>query len=58
MAIDPVTIDGRPTFFRTWIGEKAEDDVDARVSLDTLLTVNPASVFNGRVGSAEVRVIL
>lgn len=54
---DPRMIDGRPTYFKTWIDNKAEDDVDHRISNDVLLVANPSSILNARVGGTEVRIL-
>lgn len=55
--IEARAIDGRPTYFKTWIEEKAVDDVDKRMSNELLLSVSPALVFNARAGGAEVRIL-
>jgi hypothetical protein len=49
-------VDGKPTYFKTWISEKAEDDQDLRVDNNVLLASNPAKLFQSQVGAANVRV--
>lgn len=55
--VDPRMIDGRPTYFKTWIDTKPEDDVDFRVDNNVLLSADPTALLNSRVGSTEVRTI-
>lgn len=54
---DPRMIDGRPTYFKTWIGNQPEEDVDQRISNDVLAQSNPSAVFNANVRGTDVRVI-
>lgn len=55
--VDARMLDGKPTYFKTWIGNKQEDDEDMRVSLEALIAVHPEELRNALVGVAEVRVI-
>lgn len=48
-------IDGRPTYFTTYISDSPEEDRDLRMSNEVLLHVNPNGFLTSRVGSAEVR---
>lgn len=50
-------IDGKPTYFKTWIGPNPEDDVDYRMSNDVLAASRPDSVFGAQIGAAQVRVV-
>jgi hypothetical protein len=54
---DARLIDGRPTYFKTWISEKAEDDVDQRMDNNVFTQVNPSSLFSANVGAATVNVV-
>lgn len=55
--VDARMVDGRPTYFKTWIGVQAEDDVDLRISNDVLAGSDPNAFFNSSVGTAETRVV-
>lgn len=55
--VDPRIIDGRPTYFATWIGNTPEDDVDARMSNDELAKVFPEVLKKANLGVAAVRVV-
>lgn len=50
-------IDGKPTYFKTWISSKAEEDVDMRISADVLAQSNIENLFNSQVGAAEVVIL-
>jgi hypothetical protein len=54
---DPRIIDGKPTYFKTWISDRPEADVDMRVDNNILASVRPSEVFNANVGAANVRVL-
>jgi len=54
---DPRIIDGKPTYFKTWISNKPEEDVDMRMDNNVLGQVNPSSVFSSSVGAANVRTV-
>jgi hypothetical protein len=54
---DARMIDGRPTYFKTWISPQPEDDKDFRISLDVLVAAKPSEVFGAVVGAARVEVI-
>lgn len=47
-------IDGRPTYFKTWLSNQPSSDVDRRISNDILVDKNPDLFFKARVGGAEV----
>lgn len=53
--VDPRIIDGRPTYFRTWISDKPEEDVDMRMSNEALTKVDPTLISKANVGATEVR---
>lgn len=55
--VDARMLDGRPTYFKTWIGNKQEDDVDMRISTEALIAIHPDELRNALVGVAEVRVL-
>lgn len=55
--VKPRMIDGRPTYFKTWIDANAQDDVDMRVSADTLMMADADNVLNSQIGSAEVEIL-
>lgn len=50
-------IDGKPTFFQTYISSKPEDDLDLRVSNETLLKMDPKAFSNARVGGTSVEIL-
>jgi hypothetical protein len=50
-------IDGRLTYFATWIGKSQEDDIDERLSEEALIELNPNSVLNAQVRATEVRIL-
>jgi hypothetical protein len=54
---DPRLIDGKPTYFKTWISAQPEDDVDLRMDNNVLATVKPSAVFASNVGAANVRTL-
>lgn len=54
---DPRIVDGRPTYFKTWISNKAEDDVDMRMDNNVLAQMKPSAVFASNVQAANVRVL-
>lgn len=49
-------IDGRPTYFKTWIEDRPQDDVDMRIATDVMAAALPSSMFSSNVGAAKVRV--
>lgn len=57
VGVDPQMIDGRPTYFTTWIDSKPEEDLDQRISNDILMQTNPSAVYGSQVRRAEVRII-
>lgn len=52
---DPRLIDGKPTYFKTWISDKMEEDVDMRMDNNVLMQMNPNSIFGSAVGAARVQ---
>lgn len=50
-------IDGRPTFFKTWLAEVAEEDKDLRISTEALIQADVKVFRNTRIGGAEVTVL-
>lgn len=50
-------IDGQPTYFKTFISDTAQPDVDLRVSNDALMSARPDLLFKSRVGGTDVRII-
>lgn len=54
---DARLIDGRPTYFKTWISARPEDDVDMRMDNNVLAQMKPSAVFAGNVGAANVRTL-
>lgn len=55
--VDPQMVDGRPTYFTTWISAVPEEDVDLRVSNEALLASDPDALKRANVNRTEVRVI-
>lgn len=55
--VAPRMIDGRPTYFKTWIGRAAEADVDKRIDNDVLVDKSPGSVFGAQIGATQSRVV-
>lgn len=55
--VDPRVIDGRPTYFATWIGDKPEDDVDLRLSNDELAKSYPEMLKSANAGVSQVEVV-
>jgi hypothetical protein len=55
--VDPREVDGKPTYFKTWISDKPEEDVDARISNDVMASVNPRGFFNARISGTTVKLI-
>lgn len=53
---DARLIDGRPTYFKTWISDKPEEDKDLRMDNNVLTQMQPSSMFGANVGAASVRV--
>lgn len=47
-------IDGKPTYFKTWISDSILPDVDKRISSDVLAAHAPDIFFKSKVGAAEV----
>lgn len=56
-SVPPRMVDGKPTYFKTWIGRNPEDDADYRISNDVLAASRPDSVFGAQIGAAQVRVV-
>lgn len=54
---DPRIVDGKPTYFKTWISDKPEEDVDLRMDNNVLGTMQPSTVFATNVGAARVRTL-
>jgi hypothetical protein len=54
---DPRLIDGKPTYFKTWISDKPEEDVDMRMDNNALVQMSPNSVFGANVGAARVQTL-
>lgn len=54
---DPRIIDGRPTYFATWIGNSPEEDVDLRMSNDELAKAFPKILQRAVVNTANVQVL-
>jgi len=54
---DARLIDGRPTYFKTWISERAEDDVDMRMDNNIFVQANSNALFTANVGAANVNVV-
>ena len=50
-------IDGRPTYFKTWISDKPEDDKDLRMDNNILTQMTPNAMFGANVGAAAVNVV-
>lgn len=50
-------IDGKPTYFQTYISSRPEDDMDFRVSNETLLKMDPKAFSNTRVGATTVQIL-
>lgn len=50
-------VDGKPTYFKTWISEKPEDDVDQRIDNDVLMSKAPDMLFDAQIGATRVRVL-
>lgn len=50
-------VDGKPTYFTTYVDNKQQPDIDLRLDNNVLVTVNPGALIGARVGAAEVRVI-
>lgn len=54
---DPRIVDGKPTYFKTWISNKPEEDVDMRMDNNVLASMKPSAVFGSNVQAANVRVL-
>lgn len=50
-------VDGKPTYFVTEIGEVEKEDLDLRMSNDTLVQISPDYFRNTRTGTAEVNIL-
>lgn len=50
-------IDGKPTYFKTWISEFPEEDKDLRMDNDVLTQKQPNAIFGANVGAAKVSVL-
>jgi hypothetical protein len=57
IGVDARIVDGRPTYFKTWISNKPEDDKDERISNDVLASVNPGSFAGAQIGATVVRLV-
>lgn len=56
-SVDPRMIDGKPTYFKTWISNQPEDDLDVRIDPEVLMSANPEVIFNANTRGTEVRII-
>lgn len=56
-SVPPRMVDGKPTYFKTWIGRNPEDDVDYRLSNDVLAASHPDSLFKAQIGATVVRTV-
>lgn len=54
---DPRIIDGKPTYFKTWISARPEEDTDLRMDNNVLAGVRPSAVFGGFVSAANVKLV-
>jgi hypothetical protein len=52
--VDSRLIDGKPTYFKTKIGDNPEEDVDLRDSNEVLAQIDVNLLRNTRVGAAKV----
>jgi hypothetical protein len=50
-------IDGKPTYFKTWISATPEEDKDYRIDVNVMAQIAPAKLFTSNVGAARVRVV-
>lgn len=50
-------IDGKPTYFKTWLDGTMKDDVDYRMSNETLVSIAPQFLLRARIGGAIVKTI-
>lgn len=56
-AVKPRMIDGKPTFFTTYISANAEKDRDLRVSNETLMKQHPEYFFEAITSTAVVEIM-
>lgn len=49
-------IDGKPTYFKTWIAQDAQEDRDLRMDTNVLAQLNPSAIFNTQLGAANVKI--
>jgi hypothetical protein len=54
---DPRIVDGKATYFKTWISDTPEEDVDMRMDNNVLGSVKPSAVFGANVGAANVKTL-
>lgn len=50
-------VDGKPTFFTTYLDDTVKPDEDYRMSNETLARIDPESFRNARIGVAEVTLL-
>lgn len=55
--VDARMIDGKPTFFKTWISNNPEEDVDLRIDAEVLVSAKPDAVFSANTRGTEVRIV-
>lgn len=53
--VAPRMIDGKPTYFTTYLSEKAQEDQDLRLSTSELISINPEAYSHAQVGAASVQ---
>lgn len=54
VGVMPRLIDNRPTFFTTYLSTTKKDDIDLRMSNESLMRVKPEYFTNAQVGAAKV----
>jgi hypothetical protein len=54
---DARIVDGKPTYFKTWISAKPEEDSDMRMDNNILAQVKPSTMFASNVQAANVRIL-
>jgi hypothetical protein len=54
---DARMIDGRPTYFKTFISATPEEDKDFRMDNDTIAKVKPSLLFTANVQAARVNIL-
>lgn len=55
--VDSRMIEGKPTYFTTYISAKAEEDIDMRLSNELLAKVNPEAFSKSRVGATRTELV-